>query len=223
MQAFDQQGEPAGRARFPTLGKVNPFCRELFKQAQELKAGKLESYLLWRDAAPALCSRSCRDCLLAARAQGLPTFPLLCQDPQVRCPTGRSLAPLQASGFSSPGLAEVRRSPARGAAAPGSPTRTPTEAVALGAGPRPPQTWPTALRSAVPRKREGALVGPVWKGPWGEGTSQRGPWVIFKSLPNQLVIEDTATRRGILSQDQCLPVLWAYLAQSVSFCTFFPK
>lgn len=90
-------GRAPGRAQFPTLSKVNPFCRELFKQAQELKAKKLESYLLWKDAAPALCSRSCKDCLLAARAQGLPTFPLLCQDPQVRCPTGHALAPLQAS------------------------------------------------------------------------------------------------------------------------------
>lgn len=38
VSAFDQQGEPAGCVRFPTLREVNPFCEKLFhKQAQELR------------------------------------------------------------------------------------------------------------------------------------------------------------------------------------------
>lgn len=145
-------------------------------------------------------------CLVFQKLQGLfagcpssgpPHFPTSMSGPSGQVSNGPRACPTSGlSGFASPGLAEVRRSPARGAAAPGTPTRTPTEAGTLGAGLGPPQTWPTSLGSAAPRKREGGLVGPVWRGPWEEGTSQRGPWVIFlKRILNQFVREDTATRR----------------------------
>lgn len=112
--AFDQQGEPAGCVRFPTLREVNPFCEKLFhKQAQELrKQGS------WK---ARFCGKMLRlprkDCLVAAPELrvSLPSQ----SGPAVRQPSG-PLAPLQIPlACCGPVLADVRRSSAGGAAASG--------------------------------------------------------------------------------------------------------
>lgn len=61
MQAFDQQGESAGRAQFPVLRKVNPFCRAVETGAgtQSKEAGELPSV-----------ERRCA-CLVFQKLQGL--------------------------------------------------------------------------------------------------------------------------------------------------------
>lgn len=134
---------------------MNPFRRELLEGAQKLRARKLESPVLRRMLChPALCSGSCRDCLLAAPELRAPPpsqeFLLPTSGPPDQA-ARRGLPPLEDPSF--PPFQywpEISQSSAQRVAAPGAKKHTLQLLSIMSRGgdtryipaPRSPQTWP---------------------------------------------------------------------------------
>lgn len=65
MPVFDQQGAPAGRDHFPTRPDKAILRESCYSQPRNSESKEVGKPCSQKDAVPALCSRSCRDCLLA--------------------------------------------------------------------------------------------------------------------------------------------------------------